>query len=159
MMIVTALVVAFLYVCSVAPTDGHSLFKRRLDQFGEMVHLKTGRDSLDYNSYGNYCGIGGGNTPVDNIDRCCKTHDACYYSVNRNQCSAVIKLKPYLEGYTWHNNNGQITCSTQDEQCRQATCHCDKEAAECFGRYKDEYNRDNLKNIGKLLSDIQHLLG
>lgn len=53
----------------------------------------------------------------------------------------------------------QFCLATQDDQCRQSTCHCDKEAAECFGRYKDEYNRDNLKNIGKLLSDIQHLLG
>ena len=33
-------------------------------------------------SYGNWCGFGNnGQTPIDNIDACCKNHDVCYDNV------------------------------------------------------------------------------
>lgn len=49
-----------------------------------MVHLMTGRDSLDYNAYGNYCGIGGGDTPVDNIDRYRSVSSSFNYAIDVN---------------------------------------------------------------------------
>ncbi|KAI8484435.1 hypothetical protein Bbelb_378680 [Branchiostoma belcheri] len=43
--------------------------KRSFVQYGMMIHAVTGRNPLDYNDYGCYCGLGGAGTPVDNIDK------------------------------------------------------------------------------------------
>ena len=43
---------------------------RALFSFGRMIWRMTERCPLDYNSYGNWCGYGGGpEDPVDNIDK------------------------------------------------------------------------------------------
>ena len=43
--------------------------KRNVIQFGVMIICATGRNPLDYNLYGCWCGIGGGGNPVDDVDR------------------------------------------------------------------------------------------
>ena len=43
--------------------------KRGVLSFGLMVKLVTGADTLDFNGYGCYCGIGGEGKPVDDLDR------------------------------------------------------------------------------------------
>ena len=43
--------------------------RRSVVQFGLMVACATKRNPLDFNGYGCYCGIGGGGTPVDRLDK------------------------------------------------------------------------------------------
>ena len=38
-------------------------------QFAKMIGEATGRNPLDYNGYGCFCGVGGFGKPVDNLDR------------------------------------------------------------------------------------------
>nr|P59068.1 RecName: Full=Phospholipase A2 superbin b; Short=svPLA2; AltName: Full=Phosphatidylcholine 2-acylhydrolase [Austrelaps superbus] len=51
-----------------------------LYQFKNMIQCanRGSRHWLAYADYGCYCGWGGSGTPVDELDRCCKTHDDCY---------------------------------------------------------------------------------
>lgn len=44
-------------------------YKRSALNFGAMIWCAVGRNPLDYNNYGCFCGLGGGGTPVDNVDR------------------------------------------------------------------------------------------
>jgi len=43
--------------------------KRSVVGFGFMILCATGRNPLDYNGYGCFCGLGGEGTPVDDTDR------------------------------------------------------------------------------------------
>ena len=43
--------------------------KRGVLEFGLWVLRVTGRNPLDYNGYGCYCGLGGRGRPVDATDR------------------------------------------------------------------------------------------
>lgn len=43
--------------------------KRGVISFGLMVYRTTGRNPLDFNGYGCWCGLGGKGTPVDKLDR------------------------------------------------------------------------------------------
>ena len=47
--------------------DSASNGKRGL-YFGHMISCETGRSFLDYLDYGCFCGLGGGGTPVDDVD-------------------------------------------------------------------------------------------
>lgn len=58
-----------LYVLSNYLLAGKPLSKRNSLQFGAMVWCKVGRNPLDYNGYGCWCGIGGKGEAVDEIDR------------------------------------------------------------------------------------------
>ncbi|XP_013415887.1 acidic phospholipase A2 PLA-1-like [Lingula anatina] len=118
--------------------------RRRLDQFSKMISHETGRSSLDYSSYGNWCGLGGSGDPVDPTDACCKIHDRCYYNANRAECSAWVKTKPYLNKYQWELGAGGIVClDTPATSCMRVVCECDKAAAECFGRHVATYSKTN----------------
>ncbi|XP_078621276.1 uncharacterized protein LOC144887750 [Branchiostoma floridae x Branchiostoma japonicum] len=99
--------------------------KRNLAQFGIMVFEVTGRNSLDYNDYGCYCGWGGSGTPVDDIDRCCQVHDACYDSVSW----------PKLTTYTYTASRGTATCSDAPGSNERAVCECDRAVALCFNSH------------------------
>jgi secretory phospholipase A2 len=44
-------------------------YRRNLVQFAKMIGEATGRNPLDYNGYGCFCGVGGFGKPVDNLDR------------------------------------------------------------------------------------------
>lgn len=43
--------------------------KRNPVQFGAMILCKVGRNPLDYNGYGCWCGLGGKGETVDEIDQ------------------------------------------------------------------------------------------
>src|SRR4051812_29217287 len=70
------------------------------------------------------CGSGNrGQTIMDGIDACCKTHDACYrgwgysasyYLITNFDCESMINRTP----------------------ARYQACICDKTAAQCFARNK-----------------------
>ncbi|XP_036356061.1 basic phospholipase A2 RVV-VD [Octopus sinensis] len=126
----------------------HSIHKRSIARFREMVENLTGMHALKFNEYGRWCGLGGSGTPVDAIDRCCQKHDYCYESVTADQCDQPHKV--YIAKYKWHFNNGRITCD-DSRQCEQATCECDRKATMCFKEHLDEYDQGHQSFVGKLL--------
>ena len=99
----------------------------------------------DFNSYGCWCGIGGGGPVKDQIDDCCRIHDLCYDSVLEN-CSLLDNL--YLGAYKYEANEESIESKIDQEDCNIRSCQCDKAAAYCFKKYLSHYNRDN-KNYNK----------
>jgi len=58
-----------LYALAKCLSAGRPLSKRNTLQFGDMILCKVGRNPLDYNGYGCWCGYGGQGTPVDEIDK------------------------------------------------------------------------------------------
>ncbi|KAJ8317025.1 hypothetical protein KUTeg_004929 [Tegillarca granosa] len=105
-------------------------------QFARMIKKLTGRNALDYNDYGCWCGIGGGGNVIDGVDRCCRAHDLCYIRIERRGCS------PKWSTYSYKIRGGNITCGSK-RYCPKEACLCDKRAAECFRR-----NRYNNRNKG-----------
>nr|P59067.1 RecName: Full=Phospholipase A2 superbin a; Short=svPLA2; AltName: Full=Phosphatidylcholine 2-acylhydrolase [Austrelaps superbus] len=59
-----------------------------LYQFKNMIQCANHgrRATWHYLDYGCYCGPGGLGTPVDELDRCCKTHDDCYIEAGKKGC-------------------------------------------------------------------------
>ena len=46
-----------------------SVTKKGVIDFAQMVNRVTGRNPIDFNGYGCWCGIGGEGKPVDDLDR------------------------------------------------------------------------------------------
>ncbi|XP_078581482.1 uncharacterized protein LOC144864921 isoform X2 [Branchiostoma floridae x Branchiostoma japonicum] len=101
------------------------LEEKNLLQFAKMIWTVTGRNPLDYNNYGCYCGQGGAGTPVDDIDRCCQAHDRCYDTVDY----------PKFTTYTFTASRGTVTCLDAVGCNERAVCECDREAVLCLNRY------------------------
>ncbi|VDM74085.1 unnamed protein product [Strongylus vulgaris] len=85
-----------------------------------------------YNGYGCFCGKGGSGTPVDSIDRCCKTHDDCYDEARVSKKCGRIDL--YMDMYDWKCSNKKAICQGKTE-CEKALCACDTAAVRCWARY------------------------
>ena len=66
----------------------------------------AGYDGTKMGFYGNFCGLGGSGSTLDEYDVCCKAHDACY---GANSCSVT-------------------SSSAVTEPCKQ----CDLTAASCW---------------------------
>merc|ERR1712050_72722 len=129
--------------------QGLEVSKRRLDQFAEMIRLATGHDASGYNNYGNWCGVGGKGEPVDEVDKCCKTHDLCYNKlVTTNICK---NFETYIDKYEVTKANNTIKCtnkgtnSTAQISCRDALCKCDTTAVKCFKIHTKDWNIKNKK--------------
>uniref|UniRef100_T1IZR6 Phospholipase A2 n=1 Tax=Strigamia maritima TaxID=126957 RepID=T1IZR6_STRMM len=79
-----------------------------------MVSTLTKRNPLDYDNYGNWCGIGGKGEPVDGVDRCCRSHDRCYHNHDRyKDCQGIFfNIRSYIRSYKWSfsRNRKSITC-------------------------------------------------
>jgi len=113
--------------------------KRNLWQFGLMILCQTKRNPLDYNGYGCYCGLGGGGKSVDDIDKCCQVHDACYGQITHEEL-CTLDSDVYLKGYKREGCSG---CASSNDACQMAICKCDSVAAKCFAKckYNSEYKR------------------
>nr|ABK63570.1 PLA2-2 precursor [Cryptophis nigrescens] len=109
-----------------------------LYQFKNMIQCANhGRRPIwHYSDYGCYCGSGGSGTPVDELDRCCKTHDDCYTNVETSEC------KPMLQIYIWKCGSDGPQCDDSETECERSVCECDAAAAKCFG--KAPYNEENI---------------
>ena len=56
-------------ILSVSFDSGDLDSSRGVPQFGAMIYCGTGRNPLDYDGYGCFCGIGGEGKPLDDLDR------------------------------------------------------------------------------------------
>uniref|UniRef100_A0A673HI77 Phospholipase A2 n=1 Tax=Sinocyclocheilus rhinocerous TaxID=307959 RepID=A0A673HI77_9TELE len=118
---------------------------KNLLQFEDMIKC-TVPDStplLVFADYGCFCGLGGTGTPVDQLDQCCFTHDACYGTAKTLQSCSSVFDNPYTNTYDYKcdENTKTVTCLDSNDECEMFICKCDKAAAECFAQ--SPYNASN----------------
>ncbi|XP_072103847.1 phospholipase A2, minor isoenzyme-like isoform X1 [Mobula birostris] len=137
----TTMLGLFVLLLLSAGAESASIESRNLIQFSNMISCAIPGCSalLRFNDYGCYCGPGGSGTPVDDLDRCCQTHDNCYGDAeNKENCKTVFS--PTMVYYHWSCSKGKIECGS-NYHCAKFICECDRNAAICFSKAK--YNPEN----------------
>ncbi|MEE6528227.1 hypothetical protein FKM82_030309, partial [Ascaphus truei] len=86
---------------------------RALWQFHSLIKcaIPTSEPLLEFNNYGCYCGLGGGGTPKDTLDRCCQVHDGCYTEAKRLSSCIGLTDNPYTKEYKYTCSGTSITCT------------------------------------------------
>nr|P00616.2 RecName: Full=Acidic phospholipase A2 homolog taipoxin gamma chain; Short=svPLA2 homolog; Flags: Precursor [Oxyuranus scutellatus scutellatus]AAY47068.1 gamma taipoxin-2 precursor [Oxyuranus scutellatus scutellatus] len=104
------------------------------EQFSNMIQctIPCGESCLAYMDYGCYCGPGGSGTPIDDLDRCCKTHDECYAEAGKLSACKSVLSEPNNDTYSYECNEGQLTCNDDNDECKAFICNCDRTAVTCF---------------------------
>ncbi|XP_032899539.1 phospholipase A2-like [Amblyraja radiata] len=127
----------------VAGGDTESIQPRNLLQFSNLIKcaIPGSHPLLTFNDYGCYCGIGGQGKPVDELDRCCQTHDKCYDGAKKMGCKNFNN--PKAVGYKYTCSKKTLTCDSKNDKCAKFVCECDRKAAVCFAKayptYKKKY--------------------
>ncbi|XP_040587559.1 phospholipase A2, minor isoenzyme-like [Mesocricetus auratus] len=129
-------------VLSCTGATAHSIRRRALLQFNNVIKciIPGSHPFKDYSNYGCYCGFGGSNTPVDELDRCCQTHDYCYDRAKELKSCGFLD-NPYIAFYSYSCSRNEIICSDKNNACNAFICNCDKQAAICFSNAP--YNKKN----------------
>nr|Q7M334.1 RecName: Full=Phospholipase A2; AltName: Full=Group IB phospholipase A2; AltName: Full=Phosphatidylcholine 2-acylhydrolase 1B; Flags: Precursor [Oryctolagus cuniculus] len=134
-LVLAALLTAGTAASGVSPTA--------LWQFRGMIQCTIPGSSpyLEFNGYGCYCGLGGSGTPVDELDRCCQTHDQCYTQAKKLSSCSFLVDNPYTNSYSYSCSGTTVTCSSKNKECEAFICDCDRKAAICFSKrpYNKEY--------------------
>ncbi|XP_032898940.1 basic phospholipase A2 pseudexin B chain-like [Amblyraja radiata] len=125
----------------VAGGDTESLQPRNLVQFSNIIKCAIpGINPLSaFSDYGCYCGPGGHGTPVDELDRCCQTHDKCYSAAKNKRC--ILHRNPKAVFYTYTCSKKTVTCASKNNKCAKIACECDRNAAVCFAKAQPTYNK------------------
>ncbi|XP_033760535.1 acidic phospholipase A2 Cc1-PLA2-like isoform X2 [Pecten maximus] len=127
-----------------------SRWRRSLPQLGKMIRTVTGKSGLDFNGYGHWCGVGGAGDPVDEIDRCCMTHDLCYDKIATTACKSSKGeiVTTYTTFYNWTLTNDDVS------PCQHALCSCDRQATTCFALNIAAYDNTKRSKIGRLIGRL-----
>ncbi|XP_032898947.1 phospholipase A2-like [Amblyraja radiata] len=155
----------------VAGGDTESIQPRNLLQFSKLIKcaIPGSHPLLTFNGYGCYCGLGGQGTPVDELDRCCQTHDNCYGAASKMGCKFL--KNPKAVGYKYTCSKKTVTCASEygpgeawkiifftihgqyvlnnafcffsgkNKKCAKFVCECDRNAAVCFREAQPTYNK------------------
>ncbi|XP_048066327.1 phospholipase A2-like isoform X1 [Megalobrama amblycephala] len=134
-----------LLILTVSLPTLHLYSIKNLLQFEDMIECTIPNSSpvLDFADYGCFCGFGGQGSPVDQLDRCCFTHDDCYAKAKILQSCTSLFDSPYTNTYDYQCDKitRTITCLASNDDCDMFICQCDKAAAECFAQ--SPYNASN----------------
>ncbi|XP_055511215.1 phospholipase A2-like [Leucoraja erinacea] len=124
----------------VAGGDTESLQPRDLWRFNKLIKcaIPGSIPLLTFNNYGCYCGLGGQGEPVDDLDRCCQTHDKCYGAASKMGCTFL--KNPKAVGYKFTCSEKTVTCDSKNNKCAKFVCECDSNAAACFAKAFPTYN-------------------
>ncbi|XP_042334550.1 phospholipase A2 homolog otoconin-22-like [Sceloporus undulatus] len=114
---------------------GSTLVTAIASQFNEMIQLNTVTFSLaNFTNYGCHCGSGTQGFPVDDVDRCCHSHDCCYNKAEMFGCT------PHIHTYRFYAQRDKIKCVKSRDRCEKLICDCDRKAASCFRKHIFTYN-------------------
>ncbi|GFY64843.1 hypothetical protein TNIN_178871 [Trichonephila inaurata madagascariensis] len=134
--------------------------RRSLMNLSSMVSDVTGRQSSDFISYGNYCGLGGSGVPVDPIDECCQIHDLCYNLSSKGVCHSLGEKGVYQVEYKWtRDKEGLASCDSDQDKCKTTICMCDAMLTNCFKDNLEFYNSQNLHKLSlfELLQEANYV--
>merc|ERR1711872_250707 len=109
--------------------------------FGLFLNLLTGCGTLSnfkLSNHGSFCGLGGKGEPVDDLDKCCQTHDKCY-GKKPESCG---KKHGTLVSYEWKKEGDTAICLNSTNTCPRHVCECDKAMGICI---KEGLDNGNLK--------------
>nr|Q9DF56.1 RecName: Full=Acidic phospholipase A2; Short=svPLA2; AltName: Full=Phosphatidylcholine 2-acylhydrolase; Flags: Precursor [Ophiophagus hannah]AAG17443.1 phospholipase A2 [Ophiophagus hannah] len=137
LLVLSAVCVSLLGASSIPPQPLNLL------QFNYMIQctIPGSRPFLDYMDYGCYCGTGVAGHPVDELDRCCQTHDLCYSKAEEQpKCSSLLN-SPLMKKYSYTCSGGTLTCNDDNDECGAFICNCDRAARICFAGAP--YNKEN----------------
>ena len=86
------------------------------------------------------CGAGSyGPLALDDTDKCCRIHDACYERVS----GGWFGCYPKFTTYAWQAQGSTgILCTDTIGTCDRNTCECDKAVADCFEEHRSTYKAD-----------------
>ncbi|KAL7635908.1 UNVERIFIED_CONTAM: hypothetical protein RMT77_013725 [Armadillidium vulgare] len=116
-------------------SSGHHRQKRSVVNLYQMVRCGTTCDPISYKGYGCYCGFMGEGYPVDDIDKCCQSHDQCYNEAH--VCRGNIL---YFTSYDFSCERGEPVCNEDRGYSRRANCgnflcQCDKAFVDCVRKH------------------------
>ncbi|KAL3075885.1 hypothetical protein niasHT_032088 [Heterodera trifolii] len=152
----------FLFLLLVALIRVH-FANSSIESLASVIRCATGLDYLrmfdTYNSYGCWCGVGGSGETVDEIDKCCQTHDKCWASstcswfqkyfgptykfkcLDKSRHQTTLK-KRSSEKHRKKKDQSEETvkgvpqCVWNEEFdiCAMQLCSCDRSFAECLAK-------------------------